>query len=198
MKRKSKAERPYRQIILVSINHNILWFEKVTDTIGWVYEGDREKRKDLNDQLDKALDEQYLNDLQDTKDKEQSILDERIKNLDLYIQALQYRNEEADRILRDRLIMEMMNLNNMEDVQDAILEDWNKFNEYSEGSFKYYDGIFNEFMDSYRDNVLELDNIQKQFQEVLSSTMSGILGQNNQNIQMGINNTGNIYKYTLK
>ena len=142
--------------------------------------------------MDDALGEQYLEDLQDTKDKEQSILDERIKNLDLYIQALQYRNEEADRILRDRLIMEMMNLNNMEDVQDAILEDWNKFNEYSEGSFKYYDGIFNEFMDSYRDNVLELDNIQKQFQEVLSSTMSGILGQNNQNIQMGINNTGNI------
>ena len=92
--------------------------------------------------MDDALGEQYLDDLQDTKDKEQEILDERIKNLDLYIQALQYRNEEADRILRDRLIMEMMNLNNMEDVQDAILEDWNKFNEYSEGSFKYYDGGF--------------------------------------------------------
>ena len=142
--------------------------------------------------MDDALGEQYLEDLQDTKDKEQSILDERIKNLDLYIQALQYRNEEADRILRDRLIMEMMNLNNMEDVQDAILEDWNKFNEYSEGSFKHYDGIFNNFLDSYRDNVLELDSLQKQMKEVLSSTMSGILGQNNQNIQMGINNTSNI------
>lgn len=177
---------------MVGINHNILWFEKVTDTIGWVYEGDREKRKDLNDQLDNALDKQYLDDLNDTKDKEQEILQSRIDAISLYIEALKYKNEEADRILRDRLIMEMMGLNSMEDVTDQILQDIDDFNKYSEGSFKYYDGIFNDFLNSYRDNVLELDNIQKQFQEVLSSTMSGILGQNNQNIQMGINNTGNI------
>ena len=88
--------------------------------------------------------------------------------------------------------MEMMNADSMAEVQDKILNDWQEFNEYSEGSFKNYNGIFTDFMNEYRDNVLELDNIQKQFQEVLSSTMSGILGQNNQNIQMGINNTGNI------
>lgn len=90
--------------------------------------------------------------------------------------------------------MEMMNADSMAEVQDKILNDWQEFNEYSEGSFKNYNGIFTDFMNEYRDNVLELDNIQKQFQEVLSSTMSGILGQNNQNIQMGINNTGNISK----
>lgn len=160
--------------------------------MGWVFEGDREKRRELNDELENALDQQYLDDLNDTKDKEQEILQSRIDAISLYIEALKYKNEEANRILRDRLIMEMMGLNSMEDVTDQILQDIDDFNKYSEGSFKYYDGIFNDFLNSYRDNVLELDNIQKQFQEILSSTMSGILGQNNQNIQMGINNTGNI------
>ena len=43
---------------MVSINYNILWFEKVTDTIGWVYEGDRETRihSHVNELLEQELD----------------------------------------------------------------------------------------------------------------------------------------------
>ena len=144
------------------------------------------------DEIDDALGEQYLDDLNATKDQEQKILDERLESLDLYIKSLEWKYQEADRIMRDHLLMEMMNLDSMELVHQSILEDWNAFNEYSEGSFKVYDGIFNDFMDSYRDNVLELDSLQKQMNDVLSSTLSGLMDTNNQNIQMGINNTSNI------
>lgn len=160
--------------------------------IGWVYETPHDKVKEAERDLEDFYNDDLAQDLQDTADKEKDILDQRIEQWELYLQALEWRFDEQERILRDQLLMELLNVESQEEIADRIFADWDEFNSYCEGSFKHYDGIFNNFMDSYRDNVLELDSLQKQMQEVLSSTMSGILGQNNQNIQMGINNTGNI------
>ena len=169
-----------------------MWSRKVTDTIGWVYEGDREKIRKAQDDLDDFYRQDNIDDLEATRDKEKELLDDRIEQIDLYLQALQYKAKEYERILRDQLLMEMMNADSMAEVKDKILLDWDEFNKGCDGSFKNYNGIFTNFMNEYRDNVLELDSIQKQMNDVLSSTLSGLMDTNNQNIQMGINNTSNI------
>lgn len=88
--------------------------------------------------------------------------------------------------------MELLNVESQEEIAERIFEDWDNFNEYCEGSFKNYDGIFNGFLDSYRDNVLELDALQKEQKEVLSSSLSGIMGTNDKNLEMGLGNMNNI------
>ena len=174
------------------VGNYIIYIVKVTDLIGWVFETPHEKVKEAERDLEDFYNDDIANDLAATADKEKEILDQRIEQWELYLQSLEWRFDEQERILREQLLMELLNVDSQEEIADRIFADWDEFNSYCEGSFKHYDGIFNNFMDSYRDNVLELDSLQKQMKEVLSSTMSGILGQNNQNIQMGINNTGNI------
>lgn len=160
--------------------------------IGWVYETPHEKVKEAERDLEDFYNDDLVNDLEATADKEKEILDKRIEQWELYLQALEWRYNEQERILRDQLLMELLNVESQEEIAERIFEDWDNFNEYCEGSFKNYDGIFNDFLDSYRDNVLELDALQKEQKEVLSSSLSGIMGSNDQNLEMGLGNMDNI------
>lgn len=137
--------------------------------IGWVYETPKKKVKDAKKDLQDFKDDQKLEDLEKTKDKEIELLDKRIEAWDLYIQALQYQHDRVERENEEFLLEEMMGLNSQEAVNNAIINDWNKFNENCEGSFKYYDGIFDTFLDNYESKLEQLQELQKQQSEIIDA-----------------------------
>lgn len=132
-------------------------------------------------------------------DKENELLDKKIEQLDLYLQALQYKHDEADRIERDRLLAQMMNLSEdmslaeqQKAIHDTIISDWQYFNSYSEGEYRVYIGTFQNFLEEYRDNILQLNELRRQQLEIMSS--ASMMGTNNNmaSVIQGISSSGGV------
>ena len=158
---------------------------KVTETIGWVYEADRDKIKQAQQDLDDFYLDDKLNDLEDTKDKEIEILQERIDAWDLYLKALDWRHGEYERMERDRLLKELLNVETEEELRERITDDMEKFNLTCEGSYKEYIGIFTNFLDEYRANLEELAELTRKQLELMNSL-------NNLQLNNSLINTGEL------
>lgn len=160
--------------------------------IGWVYESPRNKIKEAQKDLDDFYLQDQIDDLQDTADKEQEILDDRLEKWDLYLKALQYKHDEYERIERDRLLMELLNVNSEQEIHDAIIADWTEFNLNCDGQYKIYNGLFTNFLDEYTLNLQRLAELQRQQLAIMSSMSQ--LGANNLlgGIGIGISGSGNL------
>ena len=66
-----------------------------------MYESPRDEVKQAQDELDDYMGDDYINDLEQTKDAEIEALQDRIDAWDLYLKSLEWRINEADRIQRD-------------------------------------------------------------------------------------------------
>lgn len=144
--------------------------------IGWVYEGDRQKIKESQKNLDDFYRQDKIDDLNDTKDTEDKILQDKIDSLDLYLKALNWQYTEQERIERDRLLAELMNLDEsmsnaekQKAIHDNIISDWHEFNATCEGDYKHYDQMFGDFLDSYTNNMLKLYDLQRETLAIMSS-----------------------------
>lgn len=62
-------------------------------------------------------------------------------------------------------------------IQNYIVTDWKDFNANCDGEYKYYNGLFSDFLDEYTQNVLRLSELQKMQQQILSS--ASFLSSNN-------------------
>jgi hypothetical protein len=129
--------------------------------IGWTYETPRDKRKENAKEIDDFYRQDRLDDLEKTKDAEIANLNERIEQWDLYLKALDWRYNEAQRIERDRLLAELFGLDQsmsnadlQKEIYDRIFNDMTKFNANCEGSYKEYIGIFSNFLQEYTALVL--------------------------------------------
>ena len=152
--------------------------------IGWTYETPRDKRKENAKQLDDFYRQDNLDDLEKTKDAEIANLNERIEQWDLYLKALDWRYNEAQRIERDRLLAELFGLDQsmsnadlQKEIYDRIFNDMTEFNANCEGSYKEYIGIFSNFLQEYTALVLQLAELQRQALALMDSAQ--YLGLNN-------------------
>lgn len=152
--------------------------------IGWTYETPRDKRKENAKQLDDFYRQDNLDDLEKTKDAEIANLNERIEQWDLYLKALDWRYNEAQRIERDRLLAELFGLDQsmsnadlQKEIYDRIFNDMTEFNANCEGSYKEYIGIFSNFLQEYTQLVLQLAELQRQALALMDSAQ--YLGLNN-------------------
>ena len=66
--------------------------------------------------------------------------------------------------------MEMLNVDTEAEIRDKLLDDIEHFNVECEGNYKNYIGIFTNFLDEYRDNLLELDKLMKQQVQIMSAS----------------------------
>lgn len=156
--------------------------------IGWTYETPRDKRKENAKEIDDFYRQDRLDDLEKTKDAEIANLNERIEQWDLYLKALDWRYNEAQRIERDRLLAELFGLDQsmsnadlQKEIYDRIFNDMTKFNANCEGSYKEYIGIFSNFLQEYTALVLQLAELQRQALALMDSAQ-----------YLGLNNHGDI------
>ena len=151
--------------------------------IGWVYESPRSKQREAQKDLDDFKRQDKIDDLTGTKDAEKEALQERIDNLNLYLKALEWSWNEAERIERDRLLAEMMNIDQslsneeiQKEMRQRIMDDMQNFIEVQNNDYQNYLGIFSNFINSYTQLVLQLAELQRQALSLINS--SQYLGSN--------------------
>lgn len=154
---------------------------KVTDWfregVGWVYESPRSKQREAQKDLDDFKRQDKIDDLTGTKDAEKEALQERIDNLNLYLKALEWSWNEAERIERDRLLAEMMNIDQslsneeiQKEMRQRIMDDMQNFIEVQNNDYQNYLGIFSSFINSYTQLVLQLAELQRQALSLINSS----------------------------
>ena len=137
---------------------------KVTD---W-YESNREKIKQATKDLDDFYRDDALNDLQQTKDKELEVLDERINNWNKYLTALKQRYDAWQVQEEQKLLMELTNVKTEEELYQKILDDMLNYNEKASGHYDDYIGIFENFLDDYKTNLEKLQELKELEREYMT------------------------------
>ena len=145
--------------------------------IRWVYESPRSKQREAQKDLDDFKRQDKIDDLTGTKDAEKEALQERIDNLNLYLKALEWSWNEAERIERDRLLAEMMNIDQslsneeiQKEMRQRIMDDMQNFIEVQNNDYQNYLGIFSSFINSYTQLVLQLAELQRQALSLINSS----------------------------
>ena len=169
--------------------------EKVyREGIGWTWESNRSAQKEAQENLDSFYREDKLTDLEETKNADVKRLEQRISDWEAYAKALEYKYGAHDREENQKLLMDLLGVDNMDDVRDKMTGDMtsyvteakaglDNFTELSydfkgtiEAIYKDYNTIFNDFLNDYKKNLEEL---QKLYEESLKmEDASGYLGKN--------------------
>lgn len=148
--------------------------------IGWVYEQDRQKVREAEKDLDDFYRQDAIDDLNNAKDAELQILDDRIKNWQNYLEMLEEKYNEFNVLQEQRLLMELLGVESEEQVYELIKNDMLDFNQYVEdhtqeffdnqhAAFMNFDTIFNEFMANYKSNLEELRKLTTEAMELLNA-----------------------------
>ena len=162
--------------------------------IGWTWESNRSAQKEAQENLDSFYREDKLTDLEETKNADVKRLEQRISDWEAYAKALEYKYGAHDREENQKLLMDLLGVDNMDDVRDKMTGDMtsyvteakkglDNFTELSydfkgtiEAIYKDYNTIFNDFLNDYKKNLEEL---QKLYEESLKmEDASGYLGKN--------------------
>ena len=157
--------------------------EKVyREGIGWTWESNRSAQKEAQENLDSFYREDKLTDLEETKNADVKRLEQRISDWEAYAKALEYKYGAHDREENQKLLMDLLGVDNMDDVRDKMTGDMtsyvteakaglDNFTELSydfkgtiEAIYKDYNTIFNDFLNDYKKNLEEL---QKLYEESL-------------------------------
>ena len=148
--------------------------------IGWVYEQDRQKIREAEKDLDDFYRQDAIDDLNNAKDAELAILDDRIKNWQDYLEMLEEKYNEYNVLQEQRLLMELLGVESEEEVYELIKNDMLAFNEYVDthtqafidnqhAAFLNFDTIFNEFMANYKSNLEELRKLVTENMQLIES-----------------------------
>lgn len=144
---------------------------KVTDSIGWVYESNPTKLREKQRDIDNFYKQDRLDDLNNTKDAEQQILQDRIDAWDKYLEQLEWDYKEYERLENERILKELMNANSEEEIRARITADMQKFNSNVQQNYKNYTTIFQDnLLTPYRQANEQLAELRRQRLELLDTS----------------------------
>lgn len=144
---------------------------KVTDSIGWVYESNPTKLREKQKDIDNFYKQDRLDDLNNTKDAEQQILQDRIDAWDKYLEQLEWDYKEYERLENERILKELMNANSEEEIRARITADMQKFNSNVQQNYKNYTTIFQDnLLTPYRQANEQLAELRRQRLELLNTS----------------------------
>ena len=127
----------------------------------------REAQKDL----DNFYKQDRLDDLNNTKDAEQQILQDRIDAWDKYLEQLEWDYKEYERLENERILKELMNANSEEEIRARITADMQKFNSNIQQNYKNYTTIFQDnLLTPYRQANEQLAELRRQRLELLDTS----------------------------
>ena len=144
---------------------------KVTDSIGWVYESNPTKLREKQRDIDNFYKQDRFDDLNNTKDAEQQILQDRIDAWDKYLEQLEWDYKEYERLENERILKELMNANSEEEIRARITADMQKFNSNVQQNYKNYTTIFQDnLLTPYRQANEQLAELRRQRLELLDTS----------------------------
>lgn len=144
---------------------------KVTDSIGWVYESNPTKLREKQRDIDNFYKKDRLDDLNNTKDAEQQILQDRIDAWDKYLEQLEWDYKEYERLENERILKELMNANSEEEIRARITADMQKFNSNAQQNYKNYTTIFQDnLLTPYRQANEQLAELRRQRLDLLDTS----------------------------
>lgn len=149
--------------------------------IGWSYEADRTKQKELQKQLKDFQLQDQIDDLSNAKDAELNTLNERIANWDEYLEALETRYKEYDMLQEQKLLKELLGVETQEAVEAMIKGDMNSFVDYIDKNqagllenmtdvYMNFGTTFGGFLDGYKNNLETLDYYNKRTLDLLKAS----------------------------
>lgn len=149
--------------------------------IGWSYETDRTKQKELQKQLKDFQLQDQIDDLSNAKDAELNTLNERIANWDEYLEALETRYKEYDMLQEQKLLKELLGVETQEAVEAMIKGDMNSFVDYIDKNqagllenmtdvYMNFGTTFSGFLDGYKNNLETLDYYNKRTLDLLKAS----------------------------
>lgn len=139
--------------------------------IGWVFESKPTKLREAQKDLDDFYKQDRLDDLNNTKDAEQQILQDRIDAWDKYLEQLEWDYKEYERLENERILKELMNANSEEEIRARITADMQKFNSNVQQNYKNYTTIFQDnLLTPYRQANEQLAELRRQRLELLDTS----------------------------
>ena len=149
--------------------------------IGWSYETDRTKQKELQKQLKDFQLQDQIDDLSNAKDAELNTLNERIANWDEYLEALETRYKEYDMLQERKLLKELLGVETQEAIEAMIKGDMNSFIDYIDKNqagllenmtdvYMNFGTTFGGFLDGYKNNLETLDYYNKRTLDLLKAS----------------------------
>ena len=151
--------------------------------IGFVYEEDRNKVKEAEQNLDDFMTQDKVNDLNNAKDQELADLDERIENWNKYLEAIQDAHDAYEDSTKEHLLFELLHVQTQEELYEKLHDDMqnyiftydqnldaykNSLGEYGDLNTEYT-GIFDDFLDSYKEALRKFDELTQSFNDVVNS-----------------------------
>ena len=139
--------------------------------LGWVFESNPTKLREAQKDLDDFYKQDRLDDLNNTKDAEQQILQDRIDAWDKYLEQLEWDYKEYERLENERILKELMNANSEEEIRARITADMQKFNSNVQQNYKNYTTIFQDnLLTPYRQANEQLAELRRQRLELLDTS----------------------------
>ena len=112
-----------------------------------------------------------IDDLNNTKDAEQQILQDRIDAWDKYLEQLEWDYKEYERLENERILKELMNANSEEEIRARITADMEKFNSNIQQNYKNYTTIFQDnLLTPYRQANEQLAELRRQRLDLLDTS----------------------------
>ena len=139
--------------------------------LGWVFESNPTKLREAQKDLDDFYKQDRLDDLNNTKDAEQQILQDRIDAWDKYLEQLEWDYKEYERLENERILKELMNANSEEEIRARITADMEKFNSNAQQNYKNYTTIFQDnLLTPYRQANEQLAELRRQRLDLLDTS----------------------------
>lgn len=151
--------------------------------IGFVYEEDRNKVKEAEQNLDDFMTQDKVNDLNNAKEQELADLDERIENWNKYLEAIQDAHDAYEDSTKEHLLFELLHVQTQEELYEKLHDDMqnyiftydqnldaykNSLGEYGDLNTEYT-GIFDDFLDGYKEALRKFDELTQSFNDVVNS-----------------------------
>lgn len=151
--------------------------------IGFVYEEDRNKVKEAQQNLDNFMTQDKVNDLNNAKEQELADLDERIENWNKYLEAIQDAHDAYEDSTKEHLLFELLHVQTQEELYEKLHNDMqnyiftydqnldaykNSLGEYGDLNTEYT-GIFDDFLDGYKEALRKFDELTQSFNDVVNS-----------------------------
>lgn len=151
--------------------------------IGFVYEEDRNKVKEAEQNLDDFMTQDKVNDLNNAKEQELADLDERIENWNKYLEAIQDAHDAYEDSTKEHLLFELLHVQTQEELYEKLHDDMQNYiftydqnlDAYKNSLGEYgslnteYTGIFDDFLDGYKEALRKFDELTQSFNDVVNS-----------------------------